>query len=187
MRALDHFVGEKRGGAAETGKEHLATRTLVTSSGAGEIWTGKAISSRVVGETLCLRIEAGNAIVGTHPERAATVLEDAAYNGARYAISLIVTLESAGYRIELIKAILSSSPKGPRSIEKHRVDVIFTDAGRILGVMTVDSKRLGLRVKTMKAMVTTQPQCAVRRLRYGVVVKTAAPGTGYVRSESAIR
>jgi len=112
MRALDHFVGEKRGSAAESGKEHLAPRTLVTRSRAGEIRTGKAIRSRVVGKMLRFRIEAGNAIVGTHPERAMAVLEDAAYDGTGNAIPLVVALESAGCRIELVKAILSSSPEG---------------------------------------------------------------------------
>src|SRR4051812_5121928 len=58
IRAIDHFVGEERGGAAEPGKEHLAPRTPVTRSCAGEIWTGEAIRGRVVGEMLCLRIEA---------------------------------------------------------------------------------------------------------------------------------
>jgi len=53
--------------------------------------------------------------------------------------------------------------------------------------MRVHGKRPGLRVKSMKAGITTQPQCAVRTLRYRVVIKTAAPGTGYVRRESAAR
>ena len=38
---------------------------------------------------------------------------------------LIVTLECAGCRVELVKAVLGPSPKGPKAIEKHRVDVII--------------------------------------------------------------
>src|SRR5580693_8434849 len=100
---------------------------------------------------LCLRIKAGNSRVCTHPKRVATVLENAGYNTARHAIPLIVTFERTGCRIELVKAVLSSSPKGPRSIEKHRVDVIIADAGWIFGMMSVHTKCLGLQVKTMKA------------------------------------
>src|SRR5689334_5531647 len=184
MRALGHFVREKRGGAAEPRKEHLAPRTLVTRSRAGEIWTGEAIRGGVVRVMLCLRIEAGNPCVCTHPERAATIFEDAAYYGARYPILLIVTLEPPGYRLELVKAVLRPNPKSPRVIEKHRVDVIVTYAGWILGIMTIDSKRLGLRVITMEAKIATQPKGTVRGLRDGVVVKTAAFGSGCIVRET---
>ncbi len=168
-----YFVWEECGGAAEPGKEHLTRRTLVASSRTGEIWTGKAISGRVVGETLCLPTEAGNSRVCTYPERAATVFEDAAYNGARHAM-----VERAACRVELVKAVLGPNPKSPRVIEKHRVDVIVTYAPRILGIITIDSKRLGLRVKTMEAKIATQPQGTVRGLPYGIVVKASASGSG---------
>jgi hypothetical protein len=126
-------------------------------------------------------------MVRTHPERATTILEDAAYDGAGHAIPLIVTPEPVGYRVEPVEAVLRPGPKGPRSIEKDRVHVTVTNAGWILRIMRVHSKRPGLGVKTMKASITTQPQCTARPLRYRVIVKTAAPGTGYVRRESAIR
>ena len=61
-------------------------RALVTRSCTCEIWTGKAISGRVVGEMLCLPIKAGNPRVCTYPERAVTVFEDAAYDSARHAM-----------------------------------------------------------------------------------------------------
>ena len=46
------------------------------------------------------------------------------------------------------------------------------------GIMTIDSKRSGFRVKTMEAKIATQPQGTVRSLPYGVVVKASASGIG---------
>src|SRR5262249_29876438 len=137
-RSVRDLGGIEGRGTAEAAEEHLPAWTFEAGTPARQVRARNSVGDRKAPELPRLRIEAGQALVGSQPKLARAVFQNAAHHVSRETVLLVIGLEGPGIRVKFVQTVLRADPHIARAIEMDGIYAIVAQRARVVGVVLVD-------------------------------------------------
>ncbi|MDZ7411641.1 MAG: hypothetical protein ONB51_20675 [candidate division KSB1 bacterium] len=170
MRIVFHAVREKAVETIDPSKKHFAARALVVRPGI-ELIALQSIGRIVVFEGLRGRVETRQTAIGTQPQAAFCIFQNAIDDIVGQAVFfreagkrdfLLITVADGGGRRRrrnpIEPAAKRAKPKPAGMVAMNGLNYIMAQAVGMSRIVPISRKRLGLAIKTIKAMARSNPK-----------------------------